>query len=55
MEDQWLAWAKRLQALASTGLYLTDAEYDRERYAEVAEIANAMLAGLGDVPIDRIA
>ncbi len=55
MEGQWLAWAKRLQALASTGLYFTDAEHDRERYAEVAEIANAMLAGLGDVPIDRIA
>ena len=54
MEDQWLHWAKRLQAIGSTGLYFTGHEYDRERYEEVAQIANAMLAQLGNVPINRI-
>jgi ADP-ribose pyrophosphatase YjhB (NUDIX family) len=54
MEDQWLAWAKRLQSIASTGLHFCDEQYDRERYTEVADIANAMLARLGNVPIERI-
>jgi len=54
MENRWLARAKRLQAIASTGLHYTEGEFDRERYREVAEIANAMLADLGNVPIERI-
>jgi len=54
MESTWLAWAKRLQSLASTGLHYTDDEFDTERYEEIAAIANQMLATLGDVPIERI-
>jgi ADP-ribose pyrophosphatase YjhB (NUDIX family) len=54
MEDLWLAWAKRLQAIASTGLHYTQGIYDKERYAEIAEIANHMLAALADVPVSRI-
>ena len=54
MEDQWLQWAKRLQAIASTGLHFGDADFDKERYAEVAAIAQQMLASLGEVPLRRI-
>jgi ADP-ribose pyrophosphatase YjhB (NUDIX family) len=54
MEDQWLAWAKKLQAIASTGLHFGESDFDKERYAEVAGIAEAMLAAIGTVPIDRI-
>ena len=54
MENRWLAQAKRLQAIASTGLHYTRDEFDRERYREIADIANAMLADLGNVPIARI-
>lgn len=54
MDDPWLAWARRLQALASTGLYFCNGPYDAERYRELADIANAMLATLGSVPIARI-
>ncbi|WP_129790748.1 NUDIX hydrolase [Sphingosinicella sp. CPCC 101087] len=54
MESLWLAHAKRLQAIASTGLHFARDPFDRERYAEVAQIANAMLAELGSVPIARI-
>ncbi len=55
MEDQWLTYAKRLQAIASTGLHFCRDEYDRERFQEVGEIANSMLAALGNVPLERIA
>jgi ADP-ribose pyrophosphatase YjhB (NUDIX family) len=54
MEDQWLAWAKRLQAIASTGLHFCTNEHDRERYHELAAIAASMLASLGDIPIARV-
>ncbi|HYD87686.1 MAG TPA: NUDIX hydrolase [Vitreimonas sp.] len=54
MEDAWLSKAKRLQAIASTGLHFTKDAYDRERFLEVGAIANAMLAELGNVPLARI-
>lgn len=54
MEDLWLAWAKRLQAIASTGMHFAKSPYDRERYAEIAAIAHEMLAALADVPPSRI-
>lgn len=54
METSWLTYAKRLQAIASTGLHFCEDEFDRERYQEIAEIANTMLAEIGTVPIERI-
>ncbi|AMP11451.1 NUDIX domain protein [Collimonas arenae] len=54
MENQWLAYAKRLQALASTSLYFCKDEFDKERFTEIADIANLMLAQLGNVPVERI-
>ena len=54
MEDSWLSWAKRLQSLASTGLHYSKDDFDKERYEEIASIANQMLAALGNVPVQRI-
>lgn len=54
MEDIWLSWAKRLQSVASTGLFFCRDKYDEERYREIADVANAMLANLGSVPLRRI-
>ena len=54
MENIWLSMAKRLQSVASTGLHYSQIEYDRERYTEVAAIANEMLSLLGSVPVSRI-
>lgn len=55
MEDQWLAWAKRLSALADTGLHYCRDKFDRERYEEIAELSRSMMAALGSVPLARIA
>ncbi|SHF90504.1 ADP-ribose pyrophosphatase YjhB, NUDIX family [Kaistia soli DSM 19436] len=55
MEDRWLTRAKRLHAVAATGLHFSTDAFDRERYSEIAELAEAMLAELADVPIVRIA
>lgn len=54
MEDVWLAYAKRMQALALTGLHYCKDEYDRERYQEISDIALQMLADLAVVPLERI-
>lgn len=54
MEDLWLTWAKRLQAIASTGMHYAKSPYDQERYAEIASIAHEMLGALADVPPQRI-
>ena len=54
MEPLWLKHAKRLQAIASSGVHFTRDVFDRERYEEIAAIANDMLAQLGNVPIERI-
>ncbi|WP_216597663.1 NUDIX hydrolase [Ruegeria sp. 6PALISEP08] len=54
IEDTWLARAKRLLALAETGQHFTKDPFDRERYDEIATMARAILADLGQVPISRI-
>lgn len=54
MEEQWLTYAKRLQAIASTGLHFVPSDHDRERYVEIEEIAQSMLSKIGNVPIKRI-
>ncbi|MCV6585101.1 MAG: NUDIX hydrolase [Marinibacterium sp.] len=54
MEDLWLSRAKRLMALARTGQGFAGDAFDRERYDEIAEIATAMMADLGGVPLSRI-
>jgi ADP-ribose pyrophosphatase YjhB (NUDIX family) len=45
-----LDWARRLQAIAQTGVaYGEPSQYDRERYEQVRGIAAEMLAAEGDV------
>lgn len=55
MEDFWFGRAKRLQAIASTGLAYCKNEFDRERLDEILAIAHEMLSRLASTPIDRIA
>ncbi len=55
MESEWLSHAKRLQAIALTGLHFSRDHHDQERYRDIAEIAVSMLAQLADKPIERIA
>ncbi|RPI14878.1 MAG: NUDIX domain-containing protein [Lysobacterales bacterium] len=43
--DRYLDLARRLHALARTGLHFTRDEYDRERYVEIEFIAAGLLAG----------
>ena len=44
-EPPWLAWARRLQAIAQSGLHYSEDPFDDERYREVARIAAEIMAG----------
>lgn len=55
MDPRWLAWAKRLAALAQNGLAYTDNPFDRERYEELRGIAAAMMAAYGHAEPERVA
>jgi ADP-ribose pyrophosphatase YjhB (NUDIX family) len=45
MRDHTLDLARRLHALARTGMHFCGNEYDRERYVEIEQIAAELLAG----------
>jgi len=40
---QWLAWARRLQAIAQSGLAYSESQFDIERYHQIREIAAEMM------------
>jgi hypothetical protein len=44
MEPAWLDWARRLSALAQTGLTFTENAYDIKRYMMIRRIAAEMIA-----------
>jgi ADP-ribose pyrophosphatase YjhB (NUDIX family) len=44
MNSQWLLWAQKLQAIAQTGLHYKNHPFDSDRYEQILQIANAMLA-----------
>ena len=51
MEPIWIDWAKRLQAIAQTGLTYAESPYDVERYEAVRHIAAEMAANRSDTEL----
>lgn len=54
MTDRLLESARRLHALARTGLHFCRDGYDRERYAEIERIAGELLAGDSEPQLERL-
>ena len=48
-DPQWLNWAKRLQAIAQSGLTYSQDSYDADRYRSVQRIAAEMMAAGGGI------
>ncbi|MEQ9099727.1 MAG: NUDIX hydrolase N-terminal domain-containing protein [Imperialibacter sp.] len=44
----------RIKALSQIGLNFRNSEYDRERYKEIVSIVDQLIAGISDMPIERI-
>lgn len=49
---QWLAWARRLQAIAQCGLAYCKDQFDIERYHQIREIAAEMMTTGTQLPAD---
>lgn len=54
MENELLTYAKRLQALASTGLAYSKDVFDIERFEEINKIAAQIMSAQFSVPVTRI-
>lgn len=55
MEDpQWLAWAKRIQAISQSGLAYVKDIYDKERYEMLRDLAVEIMEQHSDADKDRI-
>lgn len=54
MESPWFNRIKQLHALATSGLQFTQSHYERDRYEEIQKLAAAMLADIGQLPIETV-
>jgi ADP-ribose pyrophosphatase YjhB (NUDIX family) len=54
MEPAWLEWARRLNALAQTGLAFAENPYDIERYTAIRTIAAEMIAHQAGLDAERV-
>jgi ADP-ribose pyrophosphatase YjhB (NUDIX family) len=54
MQNDWLAIAQRIQAIAQAGLTYAENGYDQERYAELQDISINILHHLTDEPVEKI-
>ncbi len=43
-EPEWVVWARRLRAIAQTGLAFGESEYDLDRYRQIERIADDIVA-----------
>lgn len=54
MTFSWLDIAKRLEAIAQTGLAFTSNDYDKERYREIQEIGHQIFHQYSQAPVEVI-
>ncbi len=52
--EQWLRWARELQAIAQAGLYYTADRYDRERYTRLQAIAYDVFAACAGMDVATV-
>jgi ADP-ribose pyrophosphatase YjhB (NUDIX family) len=53
-QHPWLEYAKRVQALAQSGLTYADNSYDLERYQELSEISVKLMAEISGTEIEQV-
>jgi ADP-ribose pyrophosphatase YjhB (NUDIX family) len=53
-DGRWLAWTRRIAAIAQNGLTYTEGPFDRERYHELRRIAAEMVGAYTETEPERI-
>ncbi|MGJ8524633.1 DNA mismatch repair protein MutT [Halomonadaceae bacterium LMG 33818] len=54
MAQDWVDFARRLQAIAQTGQTYTENHFELERYETLEKMAHEMFAALADTPVERV-
>jgi ADP-ribose pyrophosphatase YjhB (NUDIX family) len=54
MDRELMAWARKLQAVAQSGLHYTESAYERERYEQVLDVAREIFQRHTDLPEEHI-
>lgn len=54
MEPRWLDFARRIQAIAQTGLHYDPPAFDRERYEKLRDISAEMFAAGSGADLERV-
>lgn len=54
MEPRWLEWSRELQAIAQTGLTYAKDPFDRERYAQVRDVAARIQASYMQLSVEEV-
>ncbi len=52
--NQWLRWAKQLQAIAQNGLYFSQDNFDRERYEQIRHLSAEILAHHSEHNVNKV-
>ena len=53
-EPRWLALTRQLQAIAQNGLHFTEGKFDKERYAQLRDVASQLMALGSDGELEHI-
>ncbi len=54
MQDRWLTFIRKIDAIAGTGIHYSKSHFDLERYLELRELAAQMIADGSDLPGDTV-
>ena len=52
-DNNVLAWARKVQAIAQTGIAFTHDTYDRERYLQLQKLVASIISSELDIPLGR--
>lgn len=54
MQDKWLDWAIRLQAIAQSGLFYSKDKYDIERFQQIRNLSAEIISEHTDLHMDKV-
>lgn len=54
MEDKWLSWGKKIQAIAQAGLEYSKDKYDKERFQELRNLSCEILSEYTEVSYEKV-
>jgi len=54
MQEKWLDWAMRMQAIAQSGLFYSKDKYDLDRFQQIRDLSAEIMSEHTDVRLDKI-